>query len=253
MQLKDYLDSTYLKTPEQSGLSESDTWNEVLKLTNEAIENKIFSVMIRPNYVSKIRAIIDNSTFPELQLGTVISFPEGNNSVEEKLMEAQNAIFDGADELDFVLNYRKIKSGNKSELKSEIVECSRWVLEKGIIIKWIIETAALSNDEICEVSSLIAEIITKYFEEKYWNKVFVKSSTGFYKTENNKPNGATVESILLMLEYAKPLPVKASGGIKTQNDALKMIELGVKRIGTSSAVEIIKGENSQFSDIENSY
>jgi deoxyribose-phosphate aldolase len=82
------------------------------------------------------------------------------------------------------------------------------------------------------------------FEEKDFASVFVKSSTGFYTTENNVPNGATIPSIMLMLENATPLPVKAAGGVRTYDEAVEMIKLGVKRIGTSGAKAIANGGNT---------
>ena len=82
------------------------------------------------------------------------------------------------------------------------------------------------------------------FKEANYEAVFVKSSTGFYKTENGLPNGATVPTIIMMLENASPLPVKAAGGVRTYEEALEMIRLGVKRIGTSSAKAIANGETT---------
>src|SRR5690606_3927921 len=102
MNVADFLDSTYLKTPKQSGISDSETLEKVRQLAKEAIENNIHAIMVRPDYVRSLRMLIDeqNST---LKLGTVIDFPEGRNSVREKLNEAQSALANGADELDFVI------------------------------------------------------------------------------------------------------------------------------------------------------
>mgnify|MGYP000067561435 CR=1 FL=1 len=112
----------------------------------------------------------------------------------------------------------------------------------------LIEVAALSNDQIASISSFIKNIVIDNFGVDKAKNVFVKSSTGFYKTENNKPNGATFEAIKIMLGSAKPLKIKAAGGIKTKEDVLKMITLGVQRIGTSSAKEIVeeKKVNSDY-------
>ena len=82
------------------------------------------------------------------------------------------------------------------------------------------------------------------FKEDDYAAVFVKSSTGFYETQNDLPNGATIPSIIMMLENASPLPIKAAGGIRSHEDAIEMIGLGVKRIGTSAAKEIANGENA---------
>ena len=88
-------------------------------------------------------------------------------------------------------------------------------------------------------------MVISNFKEEHYASVFVKSSTGFYKTKNNLPNGATRETIILMLENASPLPVKAAGGVRTLEEAIAMIRLGVKRIGTSSAKSIANNALSQ--------
>ena len=106
-------------------------------------------------------------------------------------------------------------------------------------MKWIIETAALSNKEIIQITALIKNVVIKNFKETDYANVFLKSSTGFYKTTNNQPNGATPNAITLMLENATPLSVKASGGIKTLKEVLFYMQMGVKRIGTSAQNEII--------------
>ena len=91
------------------------------------------------------------------------------------------------------------------------------------------------------MSALIKNVVISNFKEECYNSVFVKSSTGFYGTKNNLPNGATIPTIIMMLENASPLPVKAAGGIKTYEEAIQMIQLGVKRIGTSAAKSIANG------------
>jgi deoxyribose-phosphate aldolase len=112
------------------------------------------------------------------------------------------------------------------------------------IVKWIIETAALDSAQIIQISALIKNVVMRNFKEESYSSVFVKSSTGFYKTQNNAPNGATFPAIIMMIENASPLSVKASGGVKTYDDAVRMIELGVKRIGTSSAKAIANDEKA---------
>jgi deoxyribose-phosphate aldolase len=242
MKLEDYLDSTYLKTPKQSGLSDSQTLEIVHNLVREANLHGFYAVMIRPDYVRSVRMLLDEF-HSKVKLGTVIDFPEGRSSVASKLAEAQRAIADGADELDFVIDYSAFKSGNFEKVKEEVEACTRLCMNFEKTTKWIIETAALTDNEIIEISQLIREIILEKLECPP-ELVFVKSSTGFYETPNGEPNGANEHVIKLMIENAKPLPVKASGGVKSQEDAKKMIKLGVKRIGTSSALKIVNGENS---------
>lgn len=243
MKIADYLDSTYLKTPKQSGLSDSQTLEEVHKLTHEAIANDFYAVMIRPDYVRSVRMLIDELK-STLKLGTVIDFPEGRSSVASKLAEAQRAIADGADELDFVIDYNAFKSGNYEKVKEEVESCTRLCLNFDKTVKWIIETAALSDTEIAGISKFIRDIMIDKLKDVPTEKVFIKSSTGFFETQDGKPNGANEHVIKIMLENGTPLPVKASGGVKTKKDAETMIKLGVKRIGTSSAMKIVSDKNA---------
>ena len=241
--IKNYLDSTYLKTPEQEGISEKESISLVKKFIQEAIDEQFKLVMIRPNRVNLAREMMRKAG-SSVAIGTVIDFPEGKSSVAEKLEEAQKAIENGADELDFVCNYEAFKNGYISQVKDEILQCTQLGLENNKIVKWIIEVAALSNDQIIQLSCLIKNVVIAHFKENQYHLVFVKSSTGFYKTENNLPNGATIPTIILMLENAFPLPVKAAGGVRTYEEAQDMIRLGVKRIGTSAAKAIASGIQS---------
>ena len=241
MNIKHYLDSTYLKTAEQAGISEAQNKKIVADFILEAIKEDFKVIMIRPMYVSLAKQMIVNVN-AKLSIGTVISFPEGSNSTEEKLEEAMQAIKNGADDLDFVCNYEAFKNGELAVVKKEILECTRLGLDNNKIVKWIIEVAALNSNQIIQFSALIKNVIMANFKDEFYKDVFVKSSTGFYKTLNNLPNGATIESIVMMLENASPLSIKASGGVKTYQEAIAMIHLGVKRIGTSSAKAIANGE-----------
>lgn len=244
MNIKQYLDSTYLKTAEQAELSENENIKVVQTFVNEAIEENFKLIMIRPNMVSLAKNMIVNSNSMVL-VGTVIDFPEGTSTVEDKLKEAVQAIHDGVDDLDFVCNYAAFKRGELALVKDEIQKCTHLGLDHNKVVKWIIEVAALTDMEIIQLSSLIKNVIVSNFEQEQFSAVFVKSSTGFYKTENNLPNGATIPAIKMMLENASPLPVKAAGGVRTYDEAVAMIELGVKRIGTSGAKNLVKGQNSK--------
>lgn len=246
MDIKQYLDSTYLKTAEQANLSESENDEVVRKCIQEAIEENFKLIMIRPDKVAIARKMIPEASSKVL-IGTVIDFPEGNSSLEDKLTEAEKAIRNDADELDYVVNYNAFKRGEIHQIKEEILSCTRLGLLHKKVVKFIIEVAALTNDQIIQLSSLIKNVIVSNFEEKEYHNVFVKSSTGFYKTEGGLPNGATIPTITLMLENANPLPVKAAGGVRSLEEALEMIRLGVKRIGTSSARHIAEGEVSNNS------
>jgi deoxyribose-phosphate aldolase len=241
MNIKQYLDSTYLKTASQAGLSEHDNTIIVKEFIQEAIDEDFKLIMIRPDKVKMAREMIDSSK-SKVMVGTVISFPEGTNNISEKLDEAEKAIEDGADELDFVCNYEAFKNGELELVKKEIYLGTRLALENHKIVKWIIEVAALTDVQIIQFSALIKNTVISNFKEECYSNVFIKSSTGFYKTENNKPNGATIPSIIMMLENGSPLSIKAAGGVRTYDEAVEMIRLGVKRIGTSAAKTIANGE-----------
>lgn len=244
MDIKSFIDSTYLKTAAQAGLDENKNQEVVKTFVNEAIQEGFKLIMIRPEMVSLARKIVlDTST--KLLIGTVIDFPSGNSTIETKLKEASQAITEGADELDFVCNYEAFINGENDLVKSEILKGTQLALANNKIIKWIIEVAALTDKQIIQLSALIKNVVLTHFSEADYNAVFVKSSTGFYKTANNEPNGATIQSIIMMLENASPLPVKAAGGVRTYEDAVAMIQLGVKRIGTSSAKEIVNRRHNQ--------
>lgn len=243
MNIKDYLDSTYLKTAEQAGISEIENTAIVVSCIQEAIDLGFKLIMIRPEKVSLAKKMIQNQN-SKLDIGTVIDFPKGNSIVSKKLKEAQQAILDGADDLDFVCNYEAFKKGKINLVKEEILKCTQLGIQNHKVVKWIIEVAALNNQQIIQLSALLKNLVISNFKEENYASVFVKSSTGFYKTNNNLPNGATIPSIIMMLENASPLPIKASGGVKNFDEAQEMIRLGVKRIGTSNAKAIAEGTYS---------
>lgn len=244
MNIKQYLDSTYLKTPFQAGLNLAENTIIVKGFIQEAIDESFKLIMIRPDMVPIARTMI-NDADSKVQIGTVIDFPEGKSNPEAKLNEAVQAIKDGADDLDFVCNYEAFKAGNIDLVKEEILKCTQFGLFNNKVVKWIIEVAALNDKQIIQLSAMIKNTVISNFKEENYASVFVKSSTGFYKTENNLPNGATVHSIILMLENASPLPVKAAGGVRTYDEAAAMIRLGVKRIGTSGARAIANGKKTE--------
>jgi deoxyribose-phosphate aldolase len=243
MNIKSYLDSTYLKTAEQANVSENENTALIQNFVQETIDEKFKLVMIRPDKVALAKKLIDSQDSKVL-IGTVIGFPEGTNTIEEKVLEAKQAIKDGADELDFVVNFEAFKLGDIDLVKKEVLQGTQLALQHNKTIKWIIEIAALNGAQIIQLTSLIKNVVVANFKENEFENVFVKSSTGFYKTLNDLPNGATFPAIIAMLENAFPLSVKASGGIKTKEEALEMIKLGVKRIGTSSAKAISEGIES---------
>lgn len=244
MNLANHLDSTYLKTDEQSGLSSIDTKQKVISLVEEAIENEFKLVMIRSKFIPVAKRLIADAKSKVL-VGTVIGFHQGTYSLESKLKEAKSAIERGVDELDYVINYEAFIKGNVDLVENEIIHGTKIGLNANKVVKWIIEIAALTNEQIVIITKLIKDVVIENFGVENTKNVFVKSSTGFYKTKKGKPNGATFEAMKLIVKNAKPLQVKAAGGIKNYNDAKKMIELGVTRIGTSSAKKIMDRKTTE--------
>ena len=237
MNIKQYLDSTYLKTARQAGISEDKNLEIAKACIQEAIDEEFKLVMIRPEIVVLAKEMIIKAK-SKVEIGTVIDFPDGNAEVEKKLTEARKAIFDGANDLDFVCNYEAFKKGETALVKNEILLCTQLGIENHKTVKWIIEVAALSPQHIIQLSALIKNVVISNFKETTFADIYIKSSTGFFKTENNLPNGATIPTIKMMIENGSPLSIKASGGIKSYDEAIRMIQLGVKRIGTSAAKKI---------------
>ena len=243
MEIGQYLDSTYLKKAEQANISEEATKQNVIDLINEAIENNFKLVMIRSKFIEMAQEMIKAAN-SKVVVGTVIGFHEGTYSTEEKLKQAQEAINRGVDELDYVVNYEAFKEEKINLVKAEVFKGTKIGLDNNKIVKWIIEIAALTNDEIVAITQLIRDVVLDNFGEENADRVFVKSSTGFFKTEGGKPNGATFEAMEIIVENAKPLPAKAAGGVRSYEEAVKMVEMGVTRIGTSSAKVIADGKTS---------
>lgn len=238
MKINQFLDATYLKTPEQAGVSNEENLQKVIKLVEEAIVYNYKLVMVRANYIETVARLLKDADSNVL-IGTVVDFPEGKSSLENKIKEAEKAISLGADELDFVINYKSFKEGKLDLVINEVTKCIDLCLKYNKLAKFIIEVAALSNEEIIVISQLIKKVVLDNFGEGNAKNIFVKSSTGFFKTQNNSPNGATLEKMMLISKNAKPLKIKAAGGVKDYEMAIKMLSLGVDRIGTSSSKEII--------------
>ena len=226
-----YLDSTYLKTAKEAGLSELETKDIVVKLIHEAIQLKFACIMIRPEFVAMAKEIIESNK-SKLKVGTVIDFPFGNNSTETKVEEAKSAIKNGAYDIDYVCDYNAFKRGDFEKFNHDIVEGSKIALQRKRIVKWIIETGALSTDEIREIARQISEIIQVNFPQNS-SKVFIKTSTGYYGGY-----GATAKDIKIIKSVAGNLQIKASGGVSSYKDCLDMIKAGATRIGTSKALLI---------------
>jgi deoxyribose-phosphate aldolase len=198
------------------------TKEQIGKLCQEAIENKFFSVCVNPVWVRTAMELVKGSG---VKVCTVIGFPLGATTAETKVFETKNAIENGADEVDMVINIGALKDQNDDLVENDI----RAVVEaaKGkALTKVIIETSLLTKEEKIRACQLSVKAGADY----------VKTSTGF------STGGATFEDIALMRKTVGPtIGVKASGGVRSTEDAQKMIEAGATRIGASSSVAIIKG------------
>ncbi|UII34407.1 deoxyribose-phosphate aldolase [Fulvivirga ulvae] len=205
---------------EQTNLKPTFVAGDVDMLVNQAVENNFLGICVPPFWVKKASREIGNR---DVQLVTVIGFPLGYNMTETKIQEIELAMRDGADELDIVMNISSFKTG-LPWTKIELAKCSNLIHDSYKLVKVIIETAYLSLKEIETACKICADAGVD----------FVKTSTGF------AGEGAKVEHIELM---RKILPsnvgIKASGGIKTYQQAVELVMAGADRIGTSSGVEIL--------------
>ena len=207
-----YMDSTLLRS--------SATREEIEKLCSDAKEYSFATVCVNPCYVSLANELLKDS---DVKVCTVIGFPLGSNTTKIKVEEAKDAIKNGADELDMVINVGVLKDKNYDYIKNEILELRKATENK--VLKVIVETCYLDEDEIA--------VMTKICNETGVD--FIKTSTGF------GTRGASLEDIEIINKYKDDkLKVKASGGIRTKEDAIKYINLGVSRIGTSNAKKMME-------------
>lgn len=213
--LNKYIEHTLLK----QDASEAD----LLKLFSEAKGNDFLGVCVNPNYVKLAKENLKDS---DVKIVTVIGFPLGANKTSVKVFETQEAVKDGADEIDMVINVTKLKDDDKDFVVNEIKEIKKAC--EGHNLKVIIETDLLTKEEIKRACEYAIE----------GGADFVKTSTGFVKGGV----GAKAEDVELMYNTVKDagLKVKASGGIRDRQTALEMIKAGAVRLGTSSGVKIIE-------------
>ena len=198
------------------------TEKEVLKLCKEAVEYNFASVCINPSMVPVAATALEGT---DVEVCTVIGFPLGMNKTIVKEYEAISAIEDGATEIDMVMNVGAFKDKDYDYVKQEI-ENVRDAID-GKVLKVIIETSLLTDEEIIKATEICNETFVN----------FIKTSTGFGK------RGASVHDIELINEHkSEVLEIKASGGIKTEAQAHELITAGATRIGTSSGVELMRGE-----------
>lgn len=214
MEINKYIDST--------NLNPCATKSEIKKLCEDAVKYKFASVCVNPYYVGLAHKYLENTN---VDICAVVGFPLGMNKSIAKEYEAIAAIEDGATEIDMVINIGALKDKNYAYIKKEI-ENIRDAID-GKVLKVIIETCYLTEDEIIKMTEICNETFVN----------FIKTSTGF------GTRGASLEDISIINKYKNEvLEIKASGGIKTFEDATSYIEAGVTRIGTSNGAGIMKKE-----------
>ncbi len=213
MKINEYIDHTYLKPV--------GTRQEIDKLLAEAIAHQFKSVCVQPVFVDYCKRQLAGSG---VLVCTVIGFPLGQNTLATKVFETLDAIQNGADEIDMVINIGEVKAGNYAYIAEEVSEIAK--AAKGHCLKVIIETCYLTDEEIMLVSQAIAKTPA----------VFLKTSTGF------GPAGATPEHVKLMKAHGGGKQVKAAGGVRTLADFEKMVAAGATRIGTSNGVSLMQNE-----------
>ena len=191
--------------------------DQVDALCREALEYEFFSVCLPPNFVSYAKNLLT----PSVKVCTVVGFPLGYQNTQTKVHEAKIAIGEGADELDMVMNISALKNKEENKVLDDI--CA--VVETGKLVKVIVETCLLNEEEKIKVCSLV----------KKSGAAFIKTSTGF------SHKGAELCDIQLMKrELGDSVKIKASGGISKINIALQLIKEGVERLGTSRSVQLMK-------------
>ena len=195
------------------------TWEEIEKLCKEAVELETASVCIPPCYIRRVKQKFGE----KLKICTVIGFPLGYSVTEAKLVETRQAIEDGADEIDMVVNISDVKNGDYDKVTQEIISIRREC--KDHVLKVIIETCYLTEKEKIAMCRAVTDAGAEY----------IKTSTGF-GTE-----GAKLSDIELFKEYiGDGVKIKAAGGIRTKGEMEAFLEAGCDRIGTSSAAGLLK-------------
>lgn len=211
-----------LKRVDHTLLNQVCTFEEIKKLCDEGIEYNVASVCIPPSYVKRAKEYVKEN----LKICTVIGFPNGYSTKETKIFECKDAIKNGADEIDMVVNLGDIKSGEFKAVEEEIKEIKEICGEH--ILKVIVETCFLTEEEKIRLCEVVTNAKADY----------IKTSTGFGSS------GATKEDIILFSKHIGPnVKIKASGGVKNLKIAEEFIKLGADRLGTSSIISsIIKAD-----------
>ena len=212
-----------LKRVDHTLLKQVCTFEEIKKLCDEGIEYNVASICIPPSYVKRAKEYVKEN----LKICTVIGFPNGYSTKETKMFECKDAIKNGADEIDMVVNLGDIRSGDFKAVEEEIKEIKKICGEH--ILKVIVETCFLTEEEKIKLCEVVTNAKADY----------IKTSTGFGSS------GATKEDIILFSKHIGPnIKIKASGGVKNLKIAEEFLKLGVDRLGTSSIINVIKNQIS---------
>ncbi|PGH15259.1 deoxyribose-phosphate aldolase [Polytolypa hystricis UAMH7299] len=222
--------SAIANTIDHTQLSLSATASQIDTLCAEAREHKFATVCVRANYVARA---VENLRGTSVGVACVVGFHEGTYPTAEKVAQARDAVQNGATELDMVIDYPLLKEGKYTDVFEDVLAV-RNAAEKGVVgLKVILETSQLSSDEI--VAGSVISCLA--------GADFVKTSTGFNGA------GASVENVALMRAVCEAIgkgtKVKASGGVRTAEDCVKMIRAGAERIGASAGVKIVSGPSGE--------
>ena len=209
------------KTVDHTLLAQTATWEEIKQICDDAITYQTASVCIPASYVKRAKDYVGD----KMAVCTVIGFPNGYSTAAVKEFETKDALNNGADEIDMVINLGDVKDGRFDKIKDEIVLLKKACGTK--ILKVIIETCLLTEEEKIRMCKVVTEAGADY----------IKTSTGFSTA------GATFEDIALFAKHVgSDVKIKAAGGISSFDDAQKFIELGADRLGTSRVVKIAKAQ-----------
>ncbi len=213
-----------LKYVDHTLLNQDASWEDIKVILDDAMFYHTASACIPPYFVKKAKEYVKD----QLPICTVIGFPNGYNTTAVKVYETKDAIANGADEIDMVVNIGMIKEGRYEDIKDEIMQIHKAC--EGRILKVIIETCLLTEIEKIKMSETVSQAKAEY----------IKTSTGF------STSGATFKDVELLRESVdKDVMVKAAGGISSFDDAQMYIRLGAQRLGTSRLVKIMKNEKEQ--------
>ena len=215
-----------LKRVDHTLLAVDATWEEIKAICDDGIKYGTASVCIPASYVKRAAEYVGR----KVKICTVIGFPSGYSTEASKCFEAADAVINGADEVDMVINVGWLKDGLYDKVLHEIKSVRAEIdsVKSGIILKVIIETCLLTDEEKIKMCEIVSES----------GADFIKTSTGFSK------GGATFDDIRLFKAHVAPqLKIKAAGGISSIADAEEFIKLGADRLGTSRIVKIVKSEN----------